>query len=78
MHAIAGSLPRNQNSPKSMFEVKLRSQQLNLVRADKGYKLSTDDSHTYTVIDPDKLIAIIDWAILDYRFDRHPFDHVLD
>jgi hypothetical protein len=29
-------------------------------------------------VGPDKLIAILDWAISDYQFDRHPIDRNLE
>ena len=62
VHAVASSLPRNQSSPKSMCDEWLRgsdseklelnseSQQLKLVRADQGFKLSTEDSQEILIL----------------------------
>ena len=62
VHAVASSLPRNQSSPKSMCDEGLRgsdrekpelnseSWQLNFVRADQGFKLSTEDSQKILIL----------------------------
>ena len=49
-----------------------------LTESGSGRTHSVEGTTIKRFVGPDKLIAILDWVIFDYQFDRHPIDHILD